>query len=54
MGKATRKISRLTKLGALSSKISGSYLSQKYEVRFNHKKETEDLSKTHLKMQKEL
>ena len=38
MGKTTRKIGRLAKLGALSSKVSGSYLSQKYVVLYNLKR----------------
>ena len=50
MGKTTRKIGRLTKLGALSSKISGSYLSQKIRSSFQSiEEESEDLQRTHIK-----
>ena len=49
MGKTTRKISRLAKLGALSSKISGSYLSQKIRSSLQSKDvEEQELHNTHL------
>jgi predicted unusual protein kinase regulating ubiquinone biosynthesis (AarF/ABC1/UbiB family) len=48
MGKTTRKIGRLAKLGTLSSKVSGSYLSQKIRSSFQSKEtENEDLQHTH-------
>ena len=49
MGKTTRKISRLAKLGALSSKVSGSYLSQKIRSSLQSKDvEEQELQHTHL------
>lgn len=49
MGKTTRKIGRLAKLGALSSKVSGSYLSQKIRSSLQSKEvEERDLQNTHL------